>query len=510
MNFNNQPRMKNVKLISISFSMNQIIKAVMAFAYRIIFVMVLSKEYLGITGLFSNITVVFSLVDLGIGSVIIYYLYEPIKNNDEYRVAELMNFYKKFYSVVAISLFFIGMFIMPFLNFLIKDMSEVPKDLDIYFVYVLFVLQNVISYIFVYKQLLLEADQRGYVKAIADSITNIAQYGLMIIVLLITKEYIATLIINIIITVASNYILSQYTYRKYKDVFDKKDKLDRDSIKKIVNDSKALMCHRIGAVVFTATDNIVLSRYVGIIAVGIYSNYLMVTTTLISLVNALLGNWTSTIGNYNINSNKNEKYKLYNKLQFANMWINFFCVGCFSILINPFIYSIWKDKSLILNKNIIILISISCGISLSNIINLSYIYSCGLFVKDKIRPIIEAALNLIISIILAKKIGISGVILGTIISSLLTSWWRIPYLVYKFIFESSCIEYFKKYFTWVVITLVGYIILENICNLFSDSILYFIIKMVICVVGYNVIFLICFGRTDEFKYIWRRLMKKNA
>ena len=104
MNFNNQPRMKNVKLISLSFLINQIIKAIMAFAYRIIFVMVLSKEYLGITGLFSNITVVFSLADLGIGSVIIYYLYEPIKNNDENRVAELMNFYKKFYNVVAISL----------------------------------------------------------------------------------------------------------------------------------------------------------------------------------------------------------------------------------------------------------------------------------------------------------------------------------------------------------------------------------------------------------------------
>ncbi len=510
MNFNNQPRMKNVKLISLSFLINQIIKAIMAFAYRIIFVMVLSKEYLGITGLFSNITVVFSLADLGIGSVIIYYLYEPIKNNDENRVAELMNFYKKFYNVVAISLFFIGIIIMPFLNFLIKDMSEVPKDVNIYFVYVLFVFQNVLSYIFVYKQSLLEADQRGYVKAIADSIANIAQYSLMIIVLLITKEYIATLIINIIMTVASNCILSQYTYRKYKDVFDKKDKLDRHNIKKIVNASKALMCHRIGYVILTATDNLVLSKYVGIIAVGIYSNYLMITTMLNNIVNALLGNITSSIGNYSINADNNEKHILYNNLQFINMWINSLCTGCVCVLINPFIYSIWQDTSLLLSKKVIVLITISLNITLSNIINSSFINSNGLFVKDKARTIIESVLNLIISIILAKKIGISGVILGTIISNLLTSWWRVPYLVYKFIFASSCIEYFKKYFTWVVITLVGYIALENVCNLFSDSILYFIIKMIICIVGFNVIFLICFGRTDEFKYIWRRLMKKNA
>lgn len=510
MNFNNQPRMKNVKLISLSFLINQIIKAIMAFAYRIIFVMVLSKEYLGITGLFSNITVVFSLADLGIGSVIIYYLYEPIKNNDENRVAELMNFYKKFYSVVAISLFFIGMLIMPFLNFLIKDMSEVPKDVNIYYVYILYVIQCVVSYIFIYKQSLIEADQRGYLNAIVNTIKNIVSYCLMLIMLIVTRKYILTLIMDIMTSIIFNIIYDRYIYIKYNEVFSIKANLQKKYVKQIINDSNAMLCHKFGNIVLYATDNIVLSRYVGIIAVGIYSNYLMVTTTLISLVNALLGNWTSTIGNYNINSNKDEKYKLYNKLQFINMWINFFCVGCFSILINPFIYSIWKDKSLILNKNIIILISISCGISLSNIINLSYIYSNGLFVKDKIRPIIEAALNLIISIILAKKIGISGVILGTIISSLLTSWWRIPYLVYKFIFESSCIEYFKKYFTWIVITLVGYIALENICNLFSDSILYFIIKMVICVVGYNVIFLICFGRTDEFKYIWRRLMKKNA
>lgn len=510
MYFNNQSRIKNAKLISLSFVINRVVNALIAFIYRVIFLYFLSKEYLGISGLFTNITTIFSLADLGISSVIIYYLYKPINREDKNSVAELMNFYKKFYNFIAMLLFMVGMSITPFLRFFIKDMSEVPKDINIYYVYILYVIQCVVSYLFIYKQSLIEADQRGYLNAIVNTIKNIVSYCLMLTMLIVTRKYILTLIMDIMTNIIFNIIYDRYIYIKYNEVFSIKANLQKKYVKQIMNDSNAMLCHKFGNIVLYATDNIVLSRYVGIIAVGIYSNYLMVTTTLISLVNALLGNWTSTIGNYNINSNKNEKYKLYNKLQFVNMWINFFCVGCFSILINPFIYSIWKDKSLILNKNIIILISISCGISLSNIINLSYIYSNGLFVKDKIRPIIEAALNLIISIILAKKIGIAGVILGTIISSLLTSWWRVPYLVYKFIFESSCIEYFKKYFTWVVITLVGYIVLENICNLFSDSILYFIIKIIICIVGFNVIFLICFGRTDEFKYIWRRLMKKNA
>lgn len=510
MYFNNQSRMKNVKLISVTFLLNQIIKALMSFIYRIIFVSILSKEYLGITGLFSNITVVFSLADLGIGSIIIYYLYEPISNDDTDRVAELMNFYKRFYNIVAISLLILGLILMPFLRFLIKDMSEVPNGINIYYVYLIYVIQNVISYVFVYRQSLLEADQRGYIKAIVDIIVNVLQYSIMTLILIITKCYIATLLINIVITVVSNYIFSRYTYEKYKEVFKKKNRLNKCDVKKIIIDAKALMCHKIGYVILMATDNLVLSKYVGIIAVGVYSNYQMITTTLNSIVNSLLGNITSSIGNYNITAKSDEKHSLYKKLQFVNMWINNFCTGCICVLVNPFIYTLWSDKTLILEKNVVIFITISLNITLSNIINTSFINSSGLFVKDKIRTILEAGLNLVISVILAKKIGITGVIIGTIISNLLTSWWRVPYLAYKYIFERSCIEYFKKYFQWTIVTVVGYIGIEYVCNMFPNTILYFIIKTVICVIGFNGLFLICFGRTDEFKYIWKKLIKRKS
>ena len=90
------------------------------FLSRSIFVKILSAEYLGISGLFGNILSMLSLVDLGIGVSIAFYLYEPLAKNDEKKVCQLMNYFRKMYITIGIIVFVLGVSITPFLGWFIN------------------------------------------------------------------------------------------------------------------------------------------------------------------------------------------------------------------------------------------------------------------------------------------------------------------------------------------------------------------------------------------------------
>ena len=100
-------------------------------------------------------------------------------------------------------------------------------------------------------------------------------------------------------------------------------------------------------------------------------------------------------------------------------------------------------------------------------ISSSYTTACGLFVRDKARPVIEAALNLVISIAALKIIGLGGIFLGTIISSLLTVFWREPLLLYKYAFGKSVADYWKEYIKSAIVVLISSLVVR----FFVDSLI---------------------------------------
>lgn len=150
--FNRESRKKNVLRASFVGATCNLINTVLGFIYRTIFIRVLSSSYLGINGLFSNILQILSFADLGISTAIVYRFYEPISQNDVHKVGQLMNFFKSVYRIIASVILVAGMSLLPFLNFFIKDTSELPLDVNLQLIYILFLLQTLSSYLFVYKQ----------------------------------------------------------------------------------------------------------------------------------------------------------------------------------------------------------------------------------------------------------------------------------------------------------------------------------------------------------------------
>ena len=146
-----------IKNASIGLS-GQMISCIMSFIVRTVFVSTLTKEYLGVSGLFTNILTMLSLAELGIGNAIIFSMYKPVAENNEELLKQLLNFYGKVYRTVGIVVGIAGVSLSPFLGFFIKDMPNIPHLQLIYILY----LSNTVGFLFyAYKCSVLDANQNS-------------------------------------------------------------------------------------------------------------------------------------------------------------------------------------------------------------------------------------------------------------------------------------------------------------------------------------------------------------
>ena len=87
-----------------------------SFVSRTIFIRFLSAEYLGISGLFSNVLTILSFAELGIGEAMVYAMYKPAKENDQEMLNSLLAVYQKAYAGIAIVVGIIGVILSFFLT----------------------------------------------------------------------------------------------------------------------------------------------------------------------------------------------------------------------------------------------------------------------------------------------------------------------------------------------------------------------------------------------------------
>lgn len=503
-----QNNTKTAFLISSAGIMQQILLILWNFVFRTVFLHILSKEYLGINGLFTNILQIFSLAELGIGGTILYRMYVPFEKNDRKKISAYLGFYKEIYTNLSVFVVVLGTIFIPFLKYIV-DFDEVPTNINIYFVYLMFVVQSAISYLFVYKQSLVIADQKGYKQSIfliiSDSVINVSK----IVLLILTKSFELMLLASIVSQVSTSFIYSKVIDKSYRGYISNDIKLLKNEKIQIFKDTAGLMCHKIGMIVVTSTDSIVLTKICGLAIVGMYSNYSLLVNALAGTVVKVFSNFSPIIGHYVISNSEDDTYEMFLNLEFANMWIASLTTICLYFFLNPFI-CLWLDKSYLFDNSVVIMICIQYFLQVSKLVPNVMINGCGLFMKDKVRPIIESILNLIISIILAYKIGVAGVFIGTVISAICTFYWREPYLLYKYIFKKQRIHFFiYQRLSWIGIT-IAMCFLANFIRekiLFNSFLLLFI-TAAFSFLSINLIYIILLNDTKQFKYYIYMICRK--
>lgn len=464
-----------------------------------IFIKILGIQYNGLNGLFTNILTILNLFELGIGSSITYNLYKYIKNNDTETIKSIMRFYKKAYNYISIAILIIGLLITPFIKYTIKDITI---DINIYIVYILFLLSTVATYLNSYKRNIIIANQKNYIINIVEIIYIIVLNIAQILVLCLTKNYYLDLIIKIVCILLENIIISIKANKLYPYLKEKNKKTINKNIKEnIINKVKALVIHKTSGAVTNGTDNILISAFIGITTTGLYTNYNYIIISVKKIFGNIIQTSTSSIGNLLIENNKEKNYETFRKINFLNFWITVFTSTCLLLLTETFI-KIWLGKEYLLENSVLIVLVINYFQTMMRSSYGSFKDAAGIWIEDKYIPLIQLSINLISSIILLKLIGLKGVFIGTILSSLVLWCYSYPKYVYINLFDRKLKNYILETLTHLII-FIFITSLSFILNKFSNNI---IMSIVISITIPNIILFIIYRKSEEFKY-YKKLIK---
>ena len=493
---NSSSRTRNSIRNGIYIIVFNILNTIFSFSQRTIFIKVLGVEYLGVSGLFSNILSLFSLAELGIGAAITYFLYKPLSDNEKSLVNSYMKLYAKVYKIIGISVLIIGVSLLPFLQYIVKEQNIENLSL----IYILYVINSAVTYSFSYKRTLLIADQNSYINTINQYSFMFLQYLLQILILVATQNFLLFLLVSNITNVCSNLLISRKVNKMYTYILESATKLSAERITQLKRYVYGLMSHKIGGTLVVGTDNLIISIFLGVYWVGLYSNYLMIVGIINTVLSQVFDQVTASVGNLIATDDRNKKYFIFKNLYFINAWFYGFSAICLFILINPFI-TIWIGSDFTMSMTVVSIIVLNFYLSGLRKIILSFTSAAGLYWNSRYKPLIEALINLSFSIILVHYYGIIGILLGTLISNLTTNFVVEPYIVFKNVFGVNVKHYYKVLVMYIGFCIMALLITILLANLSSgDGIISFFIKMLTCLIVPNIIFVFLYRKTQEYKY----------
>ena len=491
---------KSIKNASISF-ITYTLTVFISFIAQRIFIFLLNEEYLGLNSLLSNIISILSIAELGIGEAIIFNLYNPISKNDYNQINKLLKFYKKSYQFIAAIIFILGLCLITFLGFFVGNLSI---NVNIQIVFILFLLQTVFTYLFSYKRSILFATQNNYIITIVHFIYVIFLNVFQLSILYFTRDFYLYLIIKIIFTIVENIIVNFIANKKFSYLDDNfTDKLDKETEKDIYNRIKALMLHKVGGAVVNGTDNLFISKFINVVTVGLYSNYFLIINSVRTLFSQILNSITASVGNLLVESDSNKSFDIYKKIRFLNFIVSSFTSICLLLLLQPFIV-IWLGDKFLLSYIVIVILIINHYQKMMRSCNDTFMVAAGICVENRFVPILESILNIIFSYIFVKIFGLAGVFMGTIISGLALWCYSYPKFVYKKLFNRSYLDYAKETLGYILlfILLAGGTYYLSTFFVFNNVWIQLFVNALIAVIVPNVILVILFWRTEEFKYFF--------
>lgn len=477
------------------------IMLVLTFVSRTIFIQVLSAEYLGINGLFTDILTVLSMADLGLSTAMAYSFYEPLATKDMPRLAALTNFYKKIYSTIALVIAIVGISLLPFLKYLVNTDKEIPF-LEVY--YLIFLLNTVVSYLFVYKSTIIAADQKSYIISKYNLFVNLSKVIAQIIILYVTHNYMAYLGVTVATTLINNLLLSHKADCMYPCIKEK-CVLDEKSRKDIFSNIKALFTYKLSSVLLNGTDNILISAMIGTLSVGIYSNYHMITYNLLTISNLVYNNITASIGNIIVKENTDRAHDTFKLLQMISFWISGVFTICLLLLSQDFI-CIWIGLDYLVTGGTLFAIALNFYFDLCTPPVLSFREATGLFQKTNYVMLISALLNLVLSILLGQYFGLTGIFMATFLAKVFTVFWYEPNLLYKLYFKTNPGKYYFSHGINLVIVIGSILLLNQLvpaidCSSWSNLILKGILIFSIA----NIIYLFRYYKTPEFWQLRKKI-----
>lgn len=484
-----------------------LLTALLSFILRKIFILHLDETLLGVNGLYTGVLSLLSMADLGVGTAFQFALYKPVAEHHRETVKSYMANYARVYRVVALAVAVLGLLLTPFLPWIIKDPGGYSqRELTIY--YFIFLFNTVSTYFVSYKYAVANAEQKNYIQTNVLTLTKFATVLCQIVVLLVTKNFLAYLLTDAVIQLLQKVVVNAYLNRRYPFLKEKNvEPLSEGERAGIWNRTKALLLLRIGDVLRLQTDALLISAFINVALVGMVDNYLLVVNTISNFVNIIFNSVISGFGNLIATENKEKQQRLFMVYRFFAAYAYGFSAIGFYVLLTPLISCIFGPEWILpaLAVKLMILDYFFRG---ERVVLSNYKTAAGIFEQDRYRAMIQGIVNLIISVALVGPFGLVGIYIGTFASGILANF-SMPVIIYHTCFDSSPRRFFAKSLQYTAVTALALLpclwirerLLPGAMTGAPVSFLSIILMALIVTAIYHLIFFLFFGRTDEMHYL---------
>ena len=473
---------------------------ILQFANRSFFIRFLPGQYLSLNGLFSNILSFLSIAELGIGSAIDFALYKPLKEQDTETLKSIMVLYRRVYTFAGLGVLIYGSAVAPFLSCFIKEPQAHIGGMYLYFL--LYLANSGISYFYASKRSLIICDQKEYIVSIVNSLSHIAVKLLQIVSLILFQSYAVYLILLIAASLLENIVITILANRMYPFLKDKKiKKLSLGLSADIRKNAYALLFQKIGIIIVYATDNLIISKFVGFFYVGLYSNYTLIIQAVQTAAYRFFDSITASVGDFAAFNEKGHVEKMLFRVLFINAWMFCFSSVCLLCLMQPFI-RLWVGEDYLLSGYILVIIVLNFYLEGMRATHVTFKRAIGLFWQTRYKPVFEGVLNLAISIPMAVRFGIAGTLIGTIISTGCMTGLLEPYLMYRSYFERGFWRFVLCHVKYALIAFMASCLTVFGCSMVKGNPLTdFLVRVVLCTLIPNLFMAFIYKRNENYIYL---------
>ena len=469
-----------------------------------LFLQVLGDETLGLYQLFSQIMIYVALVDGGLSSAVLYSLYKPNAENDKKKFNSLLAGAYKSFSLIGIIVFGLAFLVSFVVPFIIKDSSF--SYWYIILTFLLFAISNVIGYFFVPYHCLLEVKEKKHIYNLTSQIGQIVLSIAEIIMLLCHIKFGYILIMHSVVKLIANLIEVYICKKVFPDIKVNQKEKSYD-FKKHIN---SLIFHKINGLVGSNIDSILISSFLGLKFVAIYSAYSYIITQMKNILGKIESSMTAIVGNSLVKT-KEKTYELYKEFNSMLFYIAIVICTPLTLAINGFIDIFYEGEIL---TELLIAISF-VSILFTFVIKMDttlFVSAGGLYKETKYCALVDTIVNLVLSLLLIQYIGISGVLIATSIAVIIAEYILKTIVVHKYIFNKSSKYYFITNIKFCILYIIDLLIGYYIINLFTiNNIFIWFIIFTIFTITNSIIILIIFKILKEDKFISRiKLLLKRG
>lgn len=411
----------------------------------------------GLNSLYLSIIGFLAIAELGIGSAISFCMYRPIVEGDSAKIGALYRLFRRLYLLIGTIILVGGLVLTPFIHYFAKDYQQL--DVNLHGAFVLMLASVAITYLFGADLSLINAHKNNYMTTAISSGGLLLQYVLQIVVLEITGSFYAYLCCRIVSALAQCVITKLITRKKYPTIISSRTKIDATTRGDLVKRIRAMFMHKVGGLLVNSTDSIVISAFSGVATLGRYANYQAISGAMVGVIDQVFVSLTSIFGHLYARENKKVVQDHFEMMHLVNFILGeVFFLGYYAV-IDGLVGVLFGDD-LLISKLLLMVHTANGFVRFMRDSALIFRDATGTFYEDRWKPPVEGLTNLVLSVALAPRFGVVGVIGATLFTNLFICHIAEPYVLYKYAFSTSAKRYMLRNYGMILLFIAEMLLMD--------------------------------------------------